>query len=104
LYLGHDSAPSQDVDDYYLGSELVQDDHMLCDSLQDAENLLCNSICFSDCCKSFTCSSLMCLPVPTFHDFEEEIIFSSDPDGFASDEDFDIEDVLQMDFDICIPF
>ena len=41
----------------------------------------------------------MCSPVPTFHDFEEEIIFSSYSDGFESDG----EDVLQMDFKLCIP-
>jgi len=46
----------------------------------------------------------MCLPVPTFHDFEEEIIFSSDSNGFGSDGDSDTEDVLLMDFELCIPF
>ncbi len=103
FYLGYDFVPSQD-DDCYLGSEFIQDDDMLCDSLQDAEDLLCNSSCFSDCYKSFTCNSLMCSHVPTLHDFEEEIIFSSDSDGFGSDEDTDIKDVLQMDYELCIPF
>ena len=46
----------------------------------------------------------MCSHAPTLHDLEEEIIFSSDPDGCASDEDSDIEDVLQIDFQLCIPF
>jgi len=104
LYLGHDSIPSQeDVDDCYLGSELVQDDDMLCDSLQDVEGLLCNSSCFSDCGKSCTCSSLMCPHVPTFYDFEEEIIFTSGNDEVDLDRDFDSTDVM-MEFDLCIPF
>jgi len=36
------------------------------------------------------------------YNFEEEIVFSSDSDRFGSDEDSDIEDVLQMDFEFCI--
>jgi len=39
-----------------------------------------------------------------FHNFEEEIVFSPDSDGCGSDRDSDIEDVLQMDFELCIPF
>jgi len=35
--------------------------------------------------------------------FRKKIIFSSDSGGFGIDEDSDNEDVLQMDFELCIP-
>jgi len=59
LYLDHDSVTCQGVDDCYLNSDLVQDDDMLWDSLQDVEDLLCNSSYFSDCSKLFTQDWLM---------------------------------------------
>jgi len=68
FYFGYDFVPSQD-DACYLGSELIQDDGMLCDSLQDAEDLLCNSSSFSDSCKSFTWDSLTCSHISILHDF-----------------------------------
>jgi len=84
---------SKDIDDL--------DFYFACDSLQDAEDLLCNSSCFSDCCKSFTWDSLMCSHMSILYNFEEKIVFSSDSDGFGSDGDSDIEFVL-IEFDLCI--
>jgi len=83
----------------------IQDDDMYCDFCQDEDDdLLCNPRCFSDSNKSVTSNPSMCSHVPTLHDFEEEIIFSSHSDEFESNGDSDIEDVLQMDFELCIPF
>jgi len=46
----------------------------------------------------------MCSHISILHDFEEEIIFSSNSDEFESNGDSDIEDVQQIDFEPCISF